>query len=115
MAAEHKAPLSLDGIGQLGHPATSSAAVLTAEQRSSHDRAAKQSTREDADPSDQADAHGDHAKFTRDSSQIRDDDSANFNKDDEGTFATEQMNDNVRGTKSGAPANSGSKNSGGGR
>jgi hypothetical protein len=114
MTTSHEKPFDLSGVGQLGHPATSTAAVLTSEQRSAHERAAKLSSREDADASDQNDAHTDHAKYTRDSYQVRGDDQETFNHG-EGTYVTPQQNDNVRNTKSGSPANNGQKNSGGGR
>jgi hypothetical protein len=115
MTTEHKPALSLDGLGTKGHPASSSVAVIDgAELKASHAHLAKQSQVHELDASDQADAHGDMAKFTRDSDQIREDDLAHFNHG-EGTYVADQQNDNVRASKSGAPQNSGSKNSGGGR
>jgi hypothetical protein len=107
MSIDHKKPFDLSGVGQLGHPATSSvAAVDGAELKKAHSDAASRSERYDADPSDQNDAHSDMAKHTRTSDEVRADDQARINSNDD-TFASNEPASNVRNTPSGAPKSNG--------
>jgi hypothetical protein len=113
---EHKPQFSTDDVGQHGHDVGTrhTSFIGSAELKAAHAKQAKQSQIDEYDSSDQADSREDAAKRTRESDDVRADDQDNFNSN-EATFVTPQANDNVCGTKSGAPSNNGQKLSGGGR